>query len=90
VTELNRAGTFQVPARFSQPRPTEIGGDRLQLSLTLGKELYREPQSIATCEPGYNAEADNRMLLLGSVRETGGLSQVFPVGELLEHEVGDV
>jgi hypothetical protein len=41
-------------------------------------------------KPSNNAEADNRMLLLGSVRETRGLSQVFPVGELLEHESGDV
>ena len=40
--------------------------------------------------PSNNAEVDNHVLLLGSVRETGGLSQVFPVGELLEHEGGDV
>jgi hypothetical protein len=48
VIELYRAGTFQVPARFFQPRPTEIGEDRLRLSLTLGEELDRQPQPIAT------------------------------------------
>jgi hypothetical protein len=26
-----------------QPRPTEIGEDRLQLSIRLGKELDRQP-----------------------------------------------
>jgi hypothetical protein len=31
-------------------------------------------QRLSRCEPSNNAEADNRMLLLGSVRETGGLS----------------
>ena len=47
-------------------------------------------QRLSRCEPSNHAEADNRVLLLGSVRQTGGRSQVFPVGELLEHEVGDV
>jgi hypothetical protein len=32
----------------AQARPTEIGEDKVQAPLRLGKELYRQPQPIAT------------------------------------------
>ena len=73
----------QIPVRLAEAccdRHRREGATTIALTVTTARSRVTMPEElIRVIGPR-----------LGSVREPGGLSQVFPVGELLEHEGGDV